>query len=89
VNHLDPKDRDIAMVFQSYALYPNLSVYENIRFPSACAASPQSEHDARVRRAAQMVELGDFLDRRPPRSREGSGSASPWPAPSSVSPPSS
>jgi multiple sugar transport system ATP-binding protein len=65
VNHLDPKDRDIAMVFQSYALYPNLSVYENIRFPLRVRRIPQSEHDARVRRAAQMVELGDFLDRRP------------------------
>jgi multiple sugar transport system ATP-binding protein len=65
VNHLDPKDRDIAMVFQSYALYPNLSVYENIRFPLRVRRIPQSEHDARVRRAARMVELDDFLDRRP------------------------
>ena len=65
VNDLDPKDRDIAMVFQSYALYPNLSVYENIRFPLRVRRIPQSEHDARVRRAASMVELGDFLERRP------------------------
>ena len=65
VNDLDPKDRDIAMVFQSYALYPNLSVYENIRFPLKVRRIPSSEHDARVRRAAAMVELGDFLDRRP------------------------
>ena len=65
VNGLDPKDRDIAMVFQSYALYPNLSVYENIRFPLKVRRIPASEHDARVRRAAAMVELGDFLDRRP------------------------
>ena len=65
VNNLDPKDRDIAMVFQSYALYPNLSVYENIRFPLRVRRIPQNEHDARVRRAAQMVELGDFLERRP------------------------
>jgi multiple sugar transport system ATP-binding protein len=65
VNDLDPKDRDIAMVFQSYALYPNLSVYENIRFPLRVRRIPQGEHDARVRRAAAMVELGDFLDRRP------------------------
>jgi multiple sugar transport system ATP-binding protein len=65
VNHLDPKDRDIAMVFQSYALYPNLSVYENIRFPLRVRRVPSAEHDSRVRRAAAMVELGDFLDRRP------------------------
>jgi multiple sugar transport system ATP-binding protein len=65
VNDLDPKDRDIAMVFQSYALYPNMSVYENIRFPLKVRKVPEGEHDARVRRAAAMVELGDFLDRRP------------------------
>ncbi|TNC52874.1 ABC transporter ATP-binding protein [Rubellimicrobium rubrum] len=65
VNGLDPKDRDIAMVFQSYALYPNLSVYENIRFPLKVRRVPVAEHDARVRRAATMVELTDFLDRRP------------------------
>ena len=65
VNGLDPKDRDVAMVFQSYALYPNLSVYENIRFPLRVRRIPQGEHDKRVRRAADMVELGDLLDRRP------------------------
>lgn len=65
VNGLDPKDRDVAMVFQSYALYPNLSVYENIRFPLRVRGIAQAEHDARVRRAAAMVELGDLLDRRP------------------------
>jgi len=65
VNGLDPKDRDVAMVFQSYALYPNLSVYENIRFPLRVRRIPKDEHDARVRRAADMVELGDLLDRRP------------------------
>jgi multiple sugar transport system ATP-binding protein len=65
VNELEPKDRDVAMVFQSYALYPNLSVYENIRFPLRIRGIPRSEHDSRVRRAAGMVELADFLDRRP------------------------
>jgi multiple sugar transport system ATP-binding protein len=65
VNDLDPKDRDIAMVFQSYALYPNLDVYENIRFPLKVRKVPQSEHDARVRRASAMVELDDFLHRKP------------------------
>jgi len=65
VNDLDPKDRDVAMVFQSYALYPNLTVYENIRFPLRVRGIPKGEHDQRVRRAAEMVELGDLLDRRP------------------------
>jgi multiple sugar transport system ATP-binding protein len=65
VNDLDPKDRDIAMVFQSYALYPNLTVYENIRFPLKVRRVPVAEHDARVRRAAAMVELDALLDRRP------------------------
>lgn len=65
VNELDPKDRDIAMVFQSYALYPNMNVYENIRFPLKVRKVPADQHDARVRRASAMVELDDFLHRKP------------------------
>ena len=65
VNDLDPKDRDVAMVFQSYALYPNMNVYENIRFPLKVRRIPKEEHDARVRRASAMVELDEFLNRRP------------------------
>jgi multiple sugar transport system ATP-binding protein len=65
VNDLDPKDRDVAMVFQSYALYPNMNVYENIRFPLKVRKVPEAEHDARVRRASAMVELDDFLHRKP------------------------
>ena len=65
VNDLDPKDRDVAMVFQSYALYPNMNVYENIRFPLKVRGIDPSTHDARVRRASKMVELDDFLHRRP------------------------
>lgn len=65
VNDLDPKDRDVAMVFQSYALYPNMNVYENIRFPLRVRGIPKAEHDDRVRRASAMVELDDFLHRRP------------------------
>ena len=65
VNDLDPKDRDVAMVFQSYALYPNMNVYDNIRFPLKVRRVPQSEHDARVKRASAMVELDDFLHRKP------------------------
>ncbi|MCK5934541.1 MAG: sn-glycerol-3-phosphate ABC transporter ATP-binding protein UgpC [Fulvimarina manganoxydans] len=65
VNKLEPKDRDIAMVFQSYGLYPTMSVYENIRFPLKVRRIPKDEHHERVMRAAEMVELTDFLDRRP------------------------
>ncbi len=65
VNDLEPKDRDCAMVFQSYALYPNLNVYENIRFPLRMRKVPAKEHDERVMRAAEMVELKDFLHRKP------------------------
>ncbi|MGI9436344.1 MAG: ABC transporter ATP-binding protein [Geminicoccaceae bacterium] len=70
VNDLEPKDRDIAMVFQNYGLYPNLTVYENIRFPLKVRRVDASTHDGRVRRAADMVELGSLLARRP---RELSG----------------
>jgi multiple sugar transport system ATP-binding protein len=65
VNDLEPKDRDVAMVFQSYALYPNLSVYENIRFPLKVRGVDPATHDEKVRRASAMVELDDFLDRKP------------------------
>ncbi|MFD1797353.1 sn-glycerol-3-phosphate ABC transporter ATP-binding protein UgpC [Paracoccus aurantiacus] len=65
VNRLEPKDRDIAMVFQSYGLYPQLSVYENIRFPLKVRKAPKEEHHERVMRAAEMVELTDLLERRP------------------------
>ncbi|OSQ51462.1 ABC transporter ATP-binding protein [Marivita geojedonensis] len=65
VNDLDPKDRDVAMVFQSYALYPNMNVYENIRFPLKVRGVDASTHDERVRRASAMVELDDFLHRKP------------------------
>ncbi|MBV6657166.1 MAG: ABC transporter ATP-binding protein [Devosiaceae bacterium] len=65
VNDLEPKDRDISMVFQSYALYPNMNVYENIRFPLKVRKVPQNEHDERVRRASAMVELDEFMHRKP------------------------
>ena len=65
VNDLEPKDRDVAMVFQSYALYPNMNVYENIRFPLRVRGVDPATHDDRVRRASAMVELDDFLHRKP------------------------
>jgi multiple sugar transport system ATP-binding protein len=65
VNDLEPKDRDVAMVFQSYALYPNMNVYENIRFPLKVRNIDPAGQDARVRRASAMVELDEFLHRKP------------------------
>jgi multiple sugar transport system ATP-binding protein len=65
VNTLEPKDRDISMVFQSYGLYPNLSVYENIRFPLRVRKVPKADHHEMVMKAVRMVELEDFMDRRP------------------------
>ena len=65
VNDLDPKDRDVAMVFQSYGLYPNMNVYENIRFPLKVRKVDAASHDERVRRAAEMVELTEYLHRKP------------------------
>jgi len=65
VNDLEPKDRDVAMVFQSYGLYPNMNVYENIRFPLKVRKVPDGEHRDRVMKAAGMVELTEFLERRP------------------------
>lgn len=65
INDLEPKDRDVAMVFQSYALYPNMNVYENIRFPLKVRGVDAALHDEKVRRASAMVELDEFLHRKP------------------------
>ena len=65
VNDLEPKDRDVAMVFQSYGLYPNMTVYENISFPLRIRGTPKAEIDPAVIKAAKKVELMDFLERRP------------------------
>ena len=65
VNDLDPKDRDVAMVFQSYGLYPNMNVRENIRFPPKVRKIDPSTHEQRVMRAAEMVELTEFMHRKP------------------------
>jgi multiple sugar transport system ATP-binding protein len=65
VNDIDARDRDVAMVFQGYALYPNMSVYENIRFPLRMRGVPVADQDRLIRQAAGMVELGDYLDRKP------------------------
>ena len=65
VNHVPARDRDIAMVFQSYALYPHLSVYENIAFGLRLRKAPKDEIDRRVREAARILGLDEFLGRKP------------------------
>src|SRR5262245_2065524 len=65
VNHVPPRDRDIAMVFQSYALYPHLTVYDNIAFGLRLRGTQKSEIDKRVRDAARILALEEFLDRKP------------------------
>jgi len=65
VNHVPSRDRDIAMVFQSYALYPHLSVYENIAFGLRLRKLPKTEIDERVNKAARLLGLEEFLKRKP------------------------
>src|ERR1700687_5356437 len=65
VNDLEPKDRDIAMVFQNYALYPHMSVYDNMSYGLRIKKFSKAEIDARVQRAAGILELKNFLDRKP------------------------
>ena len=65
VNHIPPRDRDIARVFQSYALYPHLSVYDNIAFGLKLRREKKSEIDKRVNEAAKVLGLDPFLKRKP------------------------
>jgi multiple sugar transport system ATP-binding protein len=65
VNDLAPRDRNLAMVFQNYALYPHLSVYENIAFPLRLARKPEKEVDEKVREASRLLELDEHLERKP------------------------
>ncbi|WP_109509399.1 sn-glycerol-3-phosphate ABC transporter ATP-binding protein UgpC [Nocardioides speluncae] len=65
VTHLRPKDRDIAMVFQNYALYPHMSVAENMGFALKIAGTPKADIDARVREAAKILDLEPYLERKP------------------------
>ncbi|WP_298444051.1 ABC transporter ATP-binding protein [Gordonia sp. (in: high G+C Gram-positive bacteria)] len=65
MNDVAPKDRDIAMVFQSYALYPHMTVRENIAFPLSLAKLPKAEIAAKVDEAARILDLTEYLDRKP------------------------
>src|SRR5262245_50396293 len=64
VNDLTPKERDIAMVFQSYALYPHMSVYDNLAFGLKLRKVPKKQVDERVRRAAKTLQIEEFLKRK-------------------------
>ena len=65
VNEVQPKDRNIAMVFQSYALYPHMTVYKNMAFALELKKTPKDEIDSRVREAARVLDIGHLLNRKP------------------------
>jgi len=65
VNDVPPKDRDIAMVFQNYALYPHMTVFENMSFGLRLRRIPKADIRARVEQAAKILDIADLLDRRP------------------------
>ena len=65
INNVEPKDRDIAMVFQNYALYPHMTVYDNMAFGLKLRKLPKAEIDQKVREAAKILDLESLLDRKP------------------------
>ena len=65
VNDLPPKDRDVAMVFQSYALYPHMTVYENLAFPLKIRKFPKAEIDKKVKEVAELLRISHLLNRKP------------------------
>ena len=65
VNDVPPKDRDIAMVFQNYALYPHMTVYENMAFSLKLKKTPKDEIDRKVKEAAEILDITQYLDRKP------------------------
>src|SRR5690606_15861524 len=64
-NDVAPRDRGIAMVFQSYALYPHMTVYDNVGFSLKLAGLPQQERDAKIREAARILKMDHLLERKP------------------------
>src|SRR6056297_2674334 len=71
VNDIPPKDRDIAMVFQNYALYPHMSVYDNMAFGLKIRKFPKDEIEARVQEAAKILGIGNLLERKPKALSDG------------------
>mgnify|MGYP002230812182 CR=1 FL=1 len=78
INDVPPKDRDIAMVFQNYALYPHMTVYKNMAFGLELRKMPKDEIDKRVREAAKILEIEHLLDRKPRLCPVVSVSVLPW-----------
>ena len=78
VNNVSPRDRDIAMVFQNYALYPHMTVYKNLAFGLKERKTPRAEIDRRVRAAGTMLGLDDLMKRRPAQLSGGSASVWRW-----------
>ena len=87
VTGVSPSDRDVAMVFQNYALYPNMSVAQNMSFALENRKVPKNEIQSRVHEAAKILQMEDLLDRKPANLSGGSASAWPWAAPSSANRP--
>ena len=65
MNDVAPKDRDIAMVFQNYALYPHMTVYQNMAFALKLRKTPKDEIDRKVRQAAEILDITEYLERKP------------------------
>ncbi len=86
VNEVEAKDRNVGIVFQSYALYPHMTVRENILFPLRFKKMPRQEASHRAKQAAELVHVGELLDRRPASCPAASSSGWRSPAPSSRSP---
>src|SRR3984893_15354201 len=78
VNTLEPKDRDIAMVFQNYALYPHMSVFDNMAYGLKIRGFTKDDIKARVDRAAGILELGPLLERKPRQLSGGSAHGGRW-----------
>ncbi len=85
VTDVQPKDRDIAMVFQNYALYPHMTVADNMGFALKIAGVKKDEIKTRVAEAAKILDLTQYLERKPKALSVASASASPWAAPSCAS----
>ena len=84
VNDVEPKDRDIAMVFQNYALYPHMSVYDNMAFGLKLRKTPKDEIDKKVHDAAKILDLEHLLDRKPKVYPVVRDSELPWDVPLSA-----
>ena len=86
VNDLEPRDRDIAMVFQNYALYPHMTVRQNMGFALTLAGAPRKEIARKVEEAAGVLDIERQLDRKPANLSGGNGSGLRWVARSSATP---